>query len=387
MANSTDFGFNTPFYEQLEFLRKKLNLPTERWDDIKKSAHDVAFMVAGAKNADLVQDMHNAINKAAEQGRGLEDFRRDFKRIVQQRGWVDYTGAGSEAGIAWRTRIIYNTNMRTSYMAGRYKQLTDPEYLKLRPNWKYVHNDSVQHPRPLHLSWNGTVLPHDHPFWKTHFPQNGWLCECDVLPARAGEKITPPPKDWDTIDPKTGEPVGIDKGFGYAPGASTELPIRQFVQDKLITYAPAITKALSRDINKYIDAETDVSDFVTTALDGDAKATLWLGFVENFEAADQALGGTQSVKGYLINLPADAVRHHANSHAFDGAGQRMATPEDYQYITLVLTEPDKLTANGDTLIAVKKIGGETYRVVFDVWRGKTNKSLSFKSLVIKTGGD
>ena len=43
------FGFNTPFAEQLDFFRQKLNLPSERWDDIQKAAHDRAFIVAGAR--------------------------------------------------------------------------------------------------------------------------------------------------------------------------------------------------------------------------------------------------------------------------------------------------------------------------------------------------
>ncbi len=43
--------FNSPFTEQVAFFRKKINLPSERWDDIKKSAHDRGFIVAGATGA------------------------------------------------------------------------------------------------------------------------------------------------------------------------------------------------------------------------------------------------------------------------------------------------------------------------------------------------
>lgn len=34
---------------------------------------------------------------------------------------------------------------------------------------RYVHADGVQHPRPLHQSWNGITLPHDAPIWSSHF--------------------------------------------------------------------------------------------------------------------------------------------------------------------------------------------------------------------------
>lgn len=249
MASNAEFGFNTPFKEQLDFFRQKLNLPTERWDDIVKSAHDKAFIVAGAANADMLQDFRAAIDKAIAQGTGLEQFRKDFKAIVAKYGWTNYTGSGSAEGIAWRTKVIYQTNMSTSYAAGRYKQLTDPEYLKLRPNWKYVHNDSVMHPRPLHLSWDGIVLPHDHPFWLTHFGPNGWGCECRVVPARGGEAIKQPPHGWDSIDPKTGAPVGIDKGFDYAPGASLKPFIAPPLDDSPKTFATGVV------LSKYIAPE------------------------------------------------------------------------------------------------------------------------------------
>ena len=39
--------FARPFDEQAEFFRKKLNLPSTRWDDILKEQHDHAFIVAG----------------------------------------------------------------------------------------------------------------------------------------------------------------------------------------------------------------------------------------------------------------------------------------------------------------------------------------------------
>jgi hypothetical protein len=63
--------FNQPFEEQLAFLRQKLNLPTERWDDIKLAGHDRSFMVAGAQGADLLDDLNAATYKAASQGTGL----------------------------------------------------------------------------------------------------------------------------------------------------------------------------------------------------------------------------------------------------------------------------------------------------------------------------
>jgi len=135
---------------------------------------------------------------------------------VGRYGW-SYNG-----GQGWRTRVIYDTNLRTAYQAGRYQQMTDPDVLASRPYWQYCHGDS-RHPRPEHLAWNGMALDADDPWWSTHYPPNGWGCKCKVVPLsrgdmnRAGkdEADDAPP---DTIDPATGEPAGIDKGWDYNVG-------------------------------------------------------------------------------------------------------------------------------------------------------------------------
>lgn len=239
--------FGGPFDNQVDFFLQKLNLPTSRWDDVRLAAHDRAFVVAGAASADLLQDLRTAVAKAVSEGRGIEAFRKDFDALVTKHGWTGWTGEGSAAGQAWRTKIIYTTNMASSYAAGRWAQLKSPEMLATRPYWKYVHNDSVEHPRPLHESWDGLVLPHDHPFWDTHFCPNGWGCQCRIVAVDAKEYAkaqaegrAEPPAGWDTIDPKTGAPPGIDKGWAYAPGANAKRPLKELVDEKLINLSSPV---------------------------------------------------------------------------------------------------------------------------------------------------
>lgn len=255
-------GFGTPFQEQIEFLKNKLQLPTERWDDIQRGAHDKYFIVAGAMKADLLGDLHQAVTDTAASGKGQREFNRQFKAIVAKHGWTGWTGEGTPEGEAWRMRTIYQTNMATSYAAGRWRQLTDPEFVKLRPDWRYVHSDSVMHPRPLHLAWNGLTLPHDHEFWQTHFPANGWFCHCRVVAVSKREGLFSrlnglgePPPGWDQIDPKTGAPVGIDRGFNYAPGASVNKSLSQFIADKLINLDAPIGAAMWQALAPALAAE------------------------------------------------------------------------------------------------------------------------------------
>jgi len=260
----TENGYeNTPFAEQLDFFRRKLALPSDAWDDIWKAAHDRAFIVAGAAQADLVNDLHRAMARRIEDGAGIEAFRKEFNAVVAKHGWTGWKGEGSQAGYAWRTRVIYQTNMSTSYAAGRWKQLKNPALLALRPYWRYVHSDGVMHPRPLHLAWNGMVLHHEHPFWVAHFPPNGWGCQCRVTAVDANEfekaqaaGKTTPDRKWSEIDPTTGAPVGIDHGFDYAPGANVARSLQELIDEKLIRLDAPVGAAMYEAMRPVLQAET-----------------------------------------------------------------------------------------------------------------------------------
>ncbi|RUS64880.1 hypothetical protein EGN72_02495 [Pseudorhodobacter sp. E13] len=218
-------SFRKPFAEQVAAFRLRLGdlTPTAEWDDIQRTQHDRAFMVAGAMKADLLADLGAAVDKAILQGTTLETFRRDFREIVERHGWHGWKGEGTKGGEAWRTKVIYKTNMRTTYAAGRMAQLVAGNF-KL---WVYRHGGSLD-PRIEHLGWDGLILPPDHPFWATHAPPNGWGCSCYIVGARTlagavrvgGKPGLVLPETWAAPVPKTGAPAGIDKGWDYAPGAS-----------------------------------------------------------------------------------------------------------------------------------------------------------------------
>lgn len=224
-------GFKQPFKEQIDYFTQKRVKPTKVWTDAMRGVHDRAFVVAGGTDLDMLSDFQTAIARAIEDGTSLDKFRQDFDRIVAQYGW-SYKG---ERG--WRTRVIFETNIRTSYMAGRLKQMRDPDVVKLRPFWEYREGETrtPQTPRPLHLKWHGLILRFDDPWWDTHFPPNGWLCSCGVrtlsladLKRRGKDGPDEAPADLmrPHLDPVTGQlseiPQGIDYGWDYMPGAQWE---------------------------------------------------------------------------------------------------------------------------------------------------------------------
>ncbi|MCX8581443.1 hypothetical protein J3U18_07040 [Gilliamella sp. B3482] len=215
-----------PFKEQIEFFRRKANVPTNSYADIYNNEHDYAFVVAGANRNALLNDFRTAIDKAINQGSTLEEFRKDFSEIVEKHGW-SYNG-----GFNWRTRIIYETNLNSSYQAGRYQQLRDAKF----PYMEYLHSDYVEHPRELHQSWDHLVLDFNDPWWNTHFPPNGYGCQCRVRGRtkvdlkRMGKDGPDTAPSINLVDKVIGEnsdnprivrvPEGIDPSFEHIPGQS-----------------------------------------------------------------------------------------------------------------------------------------------------------------------
>ncbi|WP_151979756.1 phage head morphogenesis protein [Acinetobacter guerrae] len=174
---ATESGqFQLPFHEQLAYLKQKKTLPTATYKDIDSRQHDKAFVVAGAMKADLLSDLHRIVIEAAESGQSFKSFQDNFDDVLGKHGWLNDADKEYKA---WRANVIYQTNLRTSHAAGRYKQMTDPAVLAKRPYWRYRHN-SVENPRIQHQRWNNLVLPADAQFWKINFPPNGYGCQCTV---------------------------------------------------------------------------------------------------------------------------------------------------------------------------------------------------------------
>lgn len=168
-------GLDRGFLPAIEFLRGKVNLPTRTWLDLWQGQHARAFVVAGVMREDMLADFRAAIDRAVADGRSYDAFRKDFDEIVARYGW-SHTGSA-----AWRSRVIWQTNVRTAFMAGRYAQMTDPDVLQQMPYWIYDHT-TILNPREEHKKWDGLVLRHDDPWWNSHYPPNGWGCNCRVRP-------------------------------------------------------------------------------------------------------------------------------------------------------------------------------------------------------------
>lgn len=351
MSTTLAAAARLPFEEQIQFFRRKLNLPTQAWDDIQKSAHDRAFIVAGAMKADLLADLRAAIDRTIAQGKSIAWFRKEFQAIVAKRGWTGWTGQGSKQGTAWRTRTIYATNLRTSYAAGRWAQLTDPEVMKSRPYWRYVHTSS-DNPRLQHKAWHGLVLPAGHAWFLKHYPPNGLGCKCRIEALnqrdleRLGKSAPDAAPDDGTYEHTTPDgrtvtlPRGVQYGWDYAPGRSAVETMLTVQNQKLERTAAPIARLYVQELvqstlfAKFFSNYWDKAEFPIAVLD---------------QADQLALGAESSI----VLLSAESLAAHRLKHP-------EADLDAYRLAQTILDQGE-VYKQGDTRLVYLSIHGVRWR--------------------------
>jgi hypothetical protein len=287
------------------------NDQTQKWDDLWKDQHAKGFMVAGAYKAELLSYFRAAVDKAITKGTTLAEFQKDFDGIVARHGW-SYNGSRN-----WRSELIYSTNIRTSYAAGRWEQLTDPEQMQVMPYLTYKHGDS-RVPRPEHLAWDGLTLPADDPWWKTHYPPNGWGCKCRVYGSTKSEYAAAQKKGLgkapsSPIDQATGEPAGIDKGWGYNAGEAAQARGYKILADKFETMPNDLAR---KWMTSYVN-EPAFERFIAGEIKGEFPVAVM------DETTQKALGAqTQTVW-----LSDETLREHLRKHPEIGLNQYRLLPE------------------------------------------------------------
>lgn len=248
-----------PFDQAIAFFKDKLAIPSDRWDVLWGDIVDHAFTIAGVTKAEILNDIHQEILKALEEGTTLQQFKKDFDNIAAKRGWSE-----GEKFSSWRKELIFSMNLRTAYAAGRYQQMTDPSVTAARPHWQWRHRDS-KNPRPAHLALNGKVFSFDDPFWKTGFPPCGFGCRCAAFSLsdrdleKRGLKVEPSPTETATIRDRitgktqkvpaiNGQPIA-EPGFAHAPGSSRKEQKQESVDRALDRLPPKLRSLVSASID------------------------------------------------------------------------------------------------------------------------------------------
>ena len=247
------------FSEAIDYLRSKIPEGTLTSADLAGPVHAKVFAVAGATSTDLLTDIQKSLVSSLEKGTTITQFRKDFDAAVQKSGWA-YKGKRG-----WRTAIIFNTNMRSAHMAGRWSQLLANQDARPYLQYRTAGDSRV---RPQHRAWNGLIFPIGDVFWQTHYPPNGWACRCTIRAYSADDLKTlgvTPSKPFDLktrrVVNQDGEitdqvPVGIDPGWDHNVGKSWISPelalgkklaaLPRYLQGPMVdkTVSPAFQKVL-----------------------------------------------------------------------------------------------------------------------------------------------
>lgn len=339
--------FNLPFTEASRFFQEKLNIPTKEWTDLWEGEHAKGFMSAGAYQADLLADLRKMTQKAIDGGIDIREFRKQFRPLVEKYGWQLKGG-----GPAWRSDLIWRTNIATAYAAGRWQQFEKAGIKYLR----YVHADGVRYPRPHHQAMHGTVRPTGDVFWDRNYPPQGFRCHCRAVPVTQKEydatpdKLKQLPQGWETA---------ADEGWGYNVGKEG-----QKGYEALAKKFETLPVDIAREWMKGFVYQPQFQQFV----DGKIKGNFPVAVLD--EKAREAIGA----KSQAAWLSDDSLSKNKGEQPERSKGHPELTLADYQKLPEVI---------GNPLIVVEKEGykevfaGEAGRYYLAVVKTTTDKAELF----------
>lgn len=188
----------------VEYLRGKRLQVTGRWTELDAAAHARAFTVANVTKLDVLESIHQELQRAQQQGLPFEQFKANLIPRLAKKGWfaaegqpvfVPEPGAAADPATgelattrkrltARRLQTIFQVNMQSSFMAGRYRELM--ANVDNRPWFQYVAvMDSRT--RPAHRAMNGRVFRYDDPAIGVFWPPCGWNCRCRMRARSDGQ--------------------------------------------------------------------------------------------------------------------------------------------------------------------------------------------------------
>lgn len=277
-----------------------------------------AFWVANMADKDMLGDLLASLTDAAQRGLPFKEWSDGIIPTLRARGWWGDNGITPH-----RLQTIFRTNMQSALAVGHWERIV--AQAKDAP---YLMYDAVDdhRTRPLHHAWDNTVLPVASPWWRTHFPPNGWNCRCGVIQLSAAElddlglsvSKVPVNGTYTWTNPRTGKtatlPEGIDPGFDFNPGAERLAELQRLAGEKVKALPPEPAKAVAASIDatrKAIELSFDTS---TAA--GAWHTKSWTGAPEwmlRVVVREQAVivtttgNGAYALGAQLVNMPAKYV--------------------------------------------------------------------------------
>jgi SPP1 gp7 family putative phage head morphogenesis protein len=202
---------NVEFKEAIFYLKRKVNMPSKSWNDLKKETYDLSFVISEITKASFLTDIHDELVKSLKAGKTIKDFRNEFAGLVNKHGWT------FKEEKKWRSDVIFDNNLHSARAAGKWKQYQKSEE-KLFLSYSAVRDHRT---RADHSMLHGTVRAINDSFWTHYYPPNGHRCRCTTI--SYDERQMSQHRIKETNIPMIAkQQKGIDTGFDYAPGRYIE---------------------------------------------------------------------------------------------------------------------------------------------------------------------
>lgn len=370
--------------QAIEYFQSKGYTIGFNWHEVEARAHATAFTVAGILRQDILQDVRAGLQDSLDNGLTLEQFRRQMTQKLTQKGWLADKAklVADEDGVLEgkqltprRLRTIFETNMQSSYGAGRYAQ--QMENAADRPYWTRVAVMDLR-TRPAHAALNGLTARYDDPIWQFAYPPDGWGCRCRVR-ARSQSDIDNKSisvwsseghletvqQAWGPQDTRevqafryNGQLYTPDAGFGHNPGQGWLAGLGQRLMDRSAT-APPKMAALAVE---HTLAEPQLRDAITSDMRRFVNQSLLREPAGTFRHAGALSTRTLDALGRRGTLPDSAVLTVTDSAVVQSPGPLWELlPEQLRQPAAVLADGDDLLyviRNGESLHQVRAVPGQ-----------------------------
>lgn len=190
---------NTAFQKaaDTEFESAGAEFSTKNEAFINKFKHNAAVFAAFKSHKQTADIVAELLDENGE----LRSF-HDFKKAVLG------TRINANYNHNW-LRTEYHMAVRSARSAVQFKKFWELKHLY--PNLEYLES-TARNKREQHLSYVGTILPIEHPWWDEHLPPVEWGCECSVR--NTDKPATEVPDDGDTP---------VNPVFAHNPAKSAEM--------------------------------------------------------------------------------------------------------------------------------------------------------------------
>jgi len=188
------------FVEASSWFRERVAVTRDEWSMMTYEARRQSFTLAGTQQLEVVQTVMDSLQRAIDKGTPIDKWRQDVQESLGKK----FAGLNP----SYLDTAFINANQQ-AYNAGRFEQMSRPEVTKVLKYWRFDSVFDGKESKVCH-DCHGTILPHDHPWWKTHWPPMHHRCRSqpraltERMTKRAGG-VTAAPK------PK------IDGDWGLAP--------------------------------------------------------------------------------------------------------------------------------------------------------------------------